>query len=306
MKLKLELKSVPKESTVIVGVSGGRDSMALVHALIHQRPDLKIIPAHVNHGLRDSADDDALFTRGMMQRWGLDCEFFKPHLPEGGNVEEWGREKRYEFFEKLLKKHHADFIFTAHHQDDDFETMLLHVLRGTRVKGLAGMAPIRDKLIRPLLYTPGGDITAYVEAQQIPFRNDPTNEDDRYMRNFLRHKIIPVLNHVYPGLAERWQTQKGYWNELQVMLENAALNFMQEFWDSKDGLHREAFKKLPYPLRATVLELWYLESTGKRIPDNATLDRWDEAIRTLEPRKKTEWEGKRFLVMSRERAKLSK
>ncbi len=310
MKLKLELKSVPKESTVIVGVSGGRDSMALIHALVHQRPDLKVIPAHVNHGLRDSADDDALFTRGMMQRWELDCEFFKPRPPETGNVEEWGREKRYEFFEKLLKKYHADFIFTAHHQDDDFETMLLHVLRGTRVKGLAGMAPIRGKLIRPMLYTSGTEISAYVEEHQIPFRNDPTNEDDRYMRNFLRHKIIPVLNHVYPGLAERWQTQKPYWNELQVMLESGALNFMQEFLDPKDGLHREAFKKLPYPLRATVLELWYLETTGKRVPDNATLDRWDEAIRTLEPRKKTEWDplgkkGQKFLMLTRERAKLA-
>lgn len=309
MKLKLELKAVPKESIVIVGVSGGRDSMALVHALIHQRPDLKIIPAHVNHGLRDSADDDALFTRGMMQRWGLECEFFKPRPPETGNVEEWGREKRYEFFEKLLKKHRADFIFTAHHQDDDFETMLLHVLRGTRVKGLAGMAPIRGKLIRPMLYTSGTEIGAYIEEHQIPFRNDPTNDDDRYMRNFLRHKIIPVLNHVYPGLAERWQTQKPYWNDLQVMLESGALNFMHEFLDPKDGLHREAFKKLPYPLRATVLELWYLETTGKRVPDNATIDRWDEAIRTLEPRKKTEWDplgkkGQKFLVLARERAKL--
>lgn len=309
MKLKLELKAVPKESTVIVGVSGGRDSMALVHALIHQRPDLKIITAHINHGLRDSADDDALFTRGMMQRWELECEFFKPRPPEGGNVEEWGREKRYEFFEKLAKKYSADFIFTAHHQDDDFETMLLHVLRGTRVKGLAGMAPIRGKLIRPLLYTSGTEISAYVEDQQIPFRNDPTNEDDRYMRNFLRHKIVPVLNHVYPGLAERWQAQKGYWNELQIMLETDALKFMEENLDPKDGLHRANFNKLPYPLRATILELWYWETTGKRIPDNATLDRWDEAIRTLDPRKKTEWSAEakkaKFLTMSKERAKLS-
>lgn len=309
MKLKLELKSVPKESTVVVGVSGGRDSMALVHALLSQRPDLKLIPAHINHGLRDGADDDALFVRGMMQRWELECEFFKPRPPEGGNIEEWGREKRYEFFEKLMKKHAADFIFTAHHQDDDFETMLLHTLRGTRVKGLSGMAHVRGHIVRPLLYTSRNEINAYTEANEIPYRNDPSNEDYRYMRNFLRHKIIPVLNHVYPGLAERWQGQKGYWNDLQVMLESGAQNFMNEFLDAKDGLHRKAYSQLPYPIRATVLELWYLQSTGKRVPDNATIDRWDEAILKLEPRKKTEWDptakkSGKFLMLTKERAKL--
>lgn len=310
MKLTLELKSVPKESTVVVGVSGGRDSMALVHALLNQRPDLKLIPAHINHGLRKEADDDALFVRGMMQRWELDCEFFKPRRPEEGNIEEWGREKRYEFFEKLAKKNNADFIFTAHHQDDDFETMLLHTLRGTRVKGLSGMAHVRGHIVRPLLYTSRNEINIYTESHEIPYRNDPSNEDYRFMRNFLRHKIIPVLNHVYPGLAQRWQGQKAYWNDLQMMLESGAQNFMNEFLDAKDGLHRKAYSQLPYPIRATVLELWYLQSTGKRVSDNATIDRWDEAILNLEPRKKTEWDptakkSGKFLTLTKERAKLT-
>jgi len=306
MKLQLDLKPVPKESTVIVGVSGGRDSMTLVHALLKQRPDLKLIAAHVNHGLRPDADEDADFTLGMMQRWEIPCEMFKPRPPEEGNIEEWGRNKRYEYFEKLLKKHKADFIFTAHHQDDDFESMMLHFLRGTRVKGLCGMAQTRDHLFRPMLYTSRAEVNAYTEAHQIPYRNDPMNEDDRFARSFLRHKIIPVLNHVYPGLAERWQAQKDYWSELQEMLEGSARSFMNEFLDAKDGLHRVAFTRLPFPLRATVLELWFRDTTGQRIPDSATLERWDTAIRTLEPRKKTEWHGKRFLTMSKERAKLNK
>lgn len=308
MKLNLHLKPVPKGSTVIVGVSGGRDSMALVHALLKQRPDLKLIAAHVNHGLRIDADEDAEFTEGMMQRWEVPCEVFAPRPPKEGNTEEWGRERRYEFFEKLRKKHKADFIFTAHHQDDDFESMMLHFLRGTRVKGLCGMAQNRDYLFRPMLYTSRMEVNAYVDAEQIPYRNDPTNDDDRYARNFLRNKVIPVLNHVYPGLAERWQKQKSYWNELQDMLEGSARSFMQEFLDSKEGLNRAAFTRLPYPLRSTVLELWYKDTTGKRVPDHATLERWDEAIRTLEPRKKTEWDSAskkaKFLVMTKERARL--
>lgn len=308
MKLSLHTREISKESCVIVGVSGGRDSMALIHALHAQRPDLQIIAAHVNHGLRPSSDEDAEFTRGMMQRWEIPVKVLRPRIPESGNVEEWGREKRYEFFEKLQKKYKATCILTAHHQDDDFESMLLHTLRGTRVKGLSGMLPKRDFLIRPLLFTPRSEINSYVEALQIPYRDDPTNEDDSYMRNFLRLKIIPVLNHVYPGLAERWQNQKKYWLELQHLLEASARTFMEEFLDKKEGLLRRAYKELPYPIRTTVLELWYQDSTGKRVTDNATLDRWDDAVFRFEPRKKTEWDPAskktKFLVLTKERAKL--
>lgn len=309
MKLSLHTREIPKESCVIVGVSGGRDSMALVHALRAQRPDLYIIAAHVNHGLRANSDEDAEFTRGMMQRWEIPVEVLRPRAPETGNLEEWGRDKRYEFFEKLRKKYKAAGILTAHHQDDDFESMLLHTLRGTRVKGLSGMLPKRGSLIRPLLFTPRSDINSYVEALQIPYRDDPTNEDDSFTRNFLRLKIIPVLNHVYPGLAERWQNHKKYWLELQTLLEGSARAFMEEFLDQKEGLLRRAYQELPYPIRITVLELWYQDSTGKRVMDNATLDRWDDAVLHFETRKKTEWDPTakkaKFLVLSKERAKLA-
>lgn len=312
MKLTLQHKEIPKEATVIVGVSGGRDSLALVHALLAQRPDLEIITAHVNHGLRAGSDDDAAFAEGMMKRWGLSCEVYKPHAPketgkskeEKPTFEAWGREKRYEFFQKLAKKHKADFILTAHHQDDDFESMMLHFLRGTRVKGLSGMLFQRENILRPLLFTPRHEINEYIEEMQIPFVEDPTNEDENFARNFLRHKIVPVLNHVYPGIAERWQKQKTYWLELQEMLEISAECFLDEFL-TKDGLNRAAYKELPFPVRATVLEIWFRETTGKMVPDSATLQRWDEAILKFPSRKKTEWDGKKFLVMTKETAKIS-
>lgn len=314
MKLALHLKEIPKNARVVVGVSGGRDSMALVYALLQQRPDLELITAHINHQLRADANADEAFVLGMMQRWGVDCKIFRPRPPEDGNIEEWGRDKRYEFFEKLRKKNKADFIFTAHHQDDDFESMLLHVLRGTRVKGLSGMMLNRDNLYRPLLLTSREQINEYVDANEIPYRNDPTNDNNEYSRNFLRNKVIPVLSHVYPGLAERWQKQKAYWVELQEMMEEAAKIFTDEYLDPKEGLHRKSYGALPYPLRATILELWFQKSTGKRVPDNATLERWDHAIRTFTPRKKTEWYSgqpslpssskAKFLVMTKERAKL--
>lgn len=313
MKLILNDKSIPKESTVIVGVSGGRDSMALIHALQEARKDLNLIVAHVNHGLRPSANSDAEFVKGMMLRWELPLEIFKPRPPETGNKEEWGREKRYEFFAKVAKKHKANFVVTAHHQDDDFESMMLHFLRGTRVKGLSGMLATRTDLtpplVRPLLYTSRTEINAYIGYHEIPYRDDPTNEDNTMTRNFLRNKVIPVLTHIYPGVAERWQKQKQYWLELQEMLETTARTFMNEFLDKKEGLSRSAYTKLPFPLRATILELWYHDSTGLQVEGSATLERWDNAIFTFDPRKKTEWNstgkaGQKFLSMSKERAKL--
>jgi tRNA(Ile)-lysidine synthase len=304
MKLHIEHEMIPKESTVIVGVSGGRDSVALIHALLAQRKDLKLVPAHVNHNLRASADDDQAFTVGMMQRWNLECEVYKPRPPKEGNTEAWGREKRYEFFEKLRKKHKASFILTAHHQDDDFESLMLHFLRGTRVKGLSGMRLERDGILRPLLFTPRSAINEYVKEAQIPFVDDPTNKDENFSRNFLRSKVIPVLNHVYPGLEERWQKQKNYWLELQDMLEVSAECFLDEFLTDA-GLNREAYRQLPMPIRATVLEIWLRETTGKMVPDSTTLARWDNAILTFNSRKKTEWDEGKFLVMTKEFAKLA-
>jgi tRNA(Ile)-lysidine synthase len=304
MKLTLQTKLIPKDATVIAGVSGGRDSMALTYALRAQRPDLKIVAAHVNHGLRPSSKSDADFVKGMMIRWEIPLETLAPKPPQDGNIEEWGRNKRYEFFTKLLKKHHATFIITAHHQNDDFESMLLHFVRGTRVKGLSGMQLLRENILRPLLYTSRAEIDAYISVHEIPYRDDPTNEDPMYSRNFLRNKVVPVLNHMYPGLAEKWQKQKPYWFELQAMLEESAQNFLNEFLTA-DGLSRQAYKKLGFPLRATILELWYKKSTGKMVEDSATLERWDNALLTFTPRKKTEWDGKKFLVMSKERGRIN-
>lgn len=278
--------------------------MALCHALLKQRPDLTIIPAHVDHGLRFSSTEDAEFVEGMMARWELPCETYKPRAPKSGNIEAWGREKRYEFFTKLIKKHKADLILTAHHQDDDVETLIMHLLRGTRVKGLSGMQLQREKLVRPLLFTPRSEINEYIEANEIPFREDPSNADENYTRNFLRNKVVPVLTHVYPDFPQRWQGQKDYWLELQAYLESQAQAFLNEHL-TEEGLARHHYRELPYPVRGTVLELWFRQSTGQRVQESSSLNRWDEAILNWHSRKKTEWTDGQFLVMSKGWAKLS-
>ncbi len=317
MKLRLDSTPILPKATLVIGVSGGRDSMALLHALHEQRKDLTLIVAHVNHGLRSTAKRDAEFVQQIAQEWKLPFELFSPKAPRSGNLEEWGRKKRYEFFAKVAEKYQAQCLVTAHHQDDDFESMLLHFLRGTRVKGLSGMsfarADLHPPLLRPLLYTSRAEIDAYLSHHKIPYHDDPSNENQSLARNFLRHQIIPSLSkaypQAYPGLAERWQSQKDYWLDLQKMLETMARDFMQEFLDENTGLSRTAYSKLPFPLRATVLELWYQDSTGLHVADSTTLERWDKAILSFTSGKKTEWNptgktGQRFLSLTKERAKL--
>jgi len=298
MKLSLSNDALPKEATLILGVSGGRDSMALCHALVNQRPDLTIIPAHVDHGLRTNSNEDAEFVLGMMARWELECEIYKPRAPKSGNIEAWGRNKRYEFFEKLRKKHKADLVITAHHQGDDIETLLMCLLRGARVKGLSGMQIKREHLVRPLLFTSRAEINDYIDANEIPFREDPSNSDEQFTRNFLRNKVVPVLSHVYSDFPQRWQGQKDYWIELQGMLETQAQAFLTEHL-TDEGLARAPYRELPYPVRSTILELWFRQSTGQRVQESANLKRWDEAILNWNSRKKTEWHNGQFLVMKK-------
>lgn len=162
----------------------------------------------------------------------------------------------------------------------------------------------REQILRPLLYTPRSEVNKYVEVNGIHYREDPTNEDTEFKRNFLRKNVVPVLQHVYPNFAPRWQAQKEYWVELQEMLEESARIFMDDHLIDGE-LQREAFRQLPFPLRATVLELWYGETTGKRIPNSLTLQRWDEAIRNWNSSKKTEWDEGQFLKILKKVAKLS-
>ena len=123
-------------------------------------------------------------------------------------------------------------------------------------------------------------------------------EEFKYTRNFLRNKVVPVLTHVYADFPQRWQGQKTYWQELQAMLEGQAQKFLDSHL-TDEGLARGPYRELAYPLRGTVLELWFRQTTGQRVQDAASLNRWDEAILNWPSRKKTEWTDGQYLVMKK-------
>lgn len=196
--------------TVIVGVSGGPDSTALLHALFVLRHELglSLHVAHFNHNWRKSAAMDERFVRRIAGQWGLPCTCARMpgrFAPAATAREERGRAQRLQFFQRLAKKINAPAIMLGHTQDDLVETVLMHILRGSGLQGMRGMLPHRRiqgvYLIRPLLGVRKKDILAYLERNGIRYRQDPTNRQDYFLRNRIRLELLPLLEKRYnPGI----------------------------------------------------------------------------------------------------------
>jgi len=195
-----ENKLLQSGDRVIVGVSGGPDSMALLH-ILHNLSSLlnfEIIAAHLNHGLREAAADEETFVRKNCQTIGVPC--FSRTVPvaqlareQKMTLEDAGRNARYNYFNELREELDAQKIATAHHHDDVAETVLLHLLRGAGIKGLRGILPIQGALIRPLLTVSKEDLYDYLQTEKIPYCLDQSNNDVYYLRNRIRHGLIPYL-----------------------------------------------------------------------------------------------------------------
>ncbi len=188
--------------TVVVGLSGGADSMTLLHILYELRDtyNLDIIAAHVNHGIRgDEAQRDQDFCQGVCDALGLKLEVLNVDVPSlakerGVSEEVAGRDVRYEFFGRLAGEQGK--IATAHNANDAVETMLLNLCRGTGLLGLASIPPTRANIIRPLIECSRDEIEQYIEENNLTYVTDSTNLTDDYTRNKIRHNIIPELTSV--------------------------------------------------------------------------------------------------------------
>jgi tRNA(Ile)-lysidine synthase len=183
---------------VLVAVSGGADSTALLHILNALASDLGITlaVAHLNHGLRGrAADDDARFVEGMAGRLKLKFHCHRIQLdPSAGSLEDSGRRARYAFFNRLAEDHGYTKIALGHHMDDNAEAVLLHLLRGSGIRGLSGIPPVRDQgIVRPLMELRRVEITSFLEEYQLAYVQDSSNADMRFDRNRVRQHLIPFL-----------------------------------------------------------------------------------------------------------------
>ncbi|HVM98073.1 MAG TPA: tRNA lysidine(34) synthetase TilS, partial [Candidatus Acidoferrales bacterium] len=190
---------------VVVGLSGGPDSVALLAALIKlsSQFDLTVMAAHLNHGLRGvDALNDQIFAQQIAERLGTHCEVGTASISSRANVESQAREARYAFLFEVAKRFGACRIATAHTVDDQAETFILRLLRGAGWDGLRGIAPVReDGVIRPLIDCRRQEVMTFLTACELPFRIDQSNCDRRFSRNRIRHEVMPLLTSFNPSVA---------------------------------------------------------------------------------------------------------
>jgi tRNA(Ile)-lysidine synthase len=190
------------EDRILVAVSGGIDSMTLLHALSVLRPRLRFsLVAHgVDHGLREAAVQELDTAARFARQLEVPFSRSKVELRSGGNIQHRARELRYAALETAAEHLDATLIATAHHADDRAETVLLRLLRGAGPEGLAVLPVRAGRRIRPLVRATRADIAAHAERHRIPSHEDPSNADRRFLRSQVRHELLPLLERMSPGI----------------------------------------------------------------------------------------------------------
>lgn len=187
-------------SRIVAGVSGGADSVCLLAVLVRLKDSCgwQIAAVHVNHGLREEAGEDARFVEQLCERWEI--PFFLREEDVNARAKQWGmseeeagRRVRYQAFEEAAESFGADRIAVAHNRDDRAETLLFHLFRGTGLKGMASIRPVRGNIIRPLLDTGREEIEEWLEKNGLAWRMDRSNETDTYTRNRIRRHVLPYV-----------------------------------------------------------------------------------------------------------------
>ncbi len=192
--------------SVLVGVSGGQDSVALLHSLAQLRPDLRLGAVHVHHGMRgERADGDAACVRGLCEALRTECFVSRRDVPaesaeSGLNAEQAGRLARYEEYERVTREQGFDRIATGHTRTDRAETMLLNLFRGAGLRGLSSIPPRRGQIIRPLILATRDETAQYCRRHELPICTDESNLDPEYARrNLIRLHLMPIIEEHFPG-----------------------------------------------------------------------------------------------------------
>jgi tRNA(Ile)-lysidine synthase len=205
---------------LLVGVSGGRDSVALLHALAEAGLE-RLVVCHLDHMLRPDSDEDAWFVSELAGKYGYPFEADRVNVKNiaeerGLSIEAAGREVRYEFFTQVARTHWIPRVLLAHHADDQVETLLLNLFRGSGRTGLAAMQPVsirevrgaRMEIHRPLLGVWRDEVSSYVNKHRLRFHEDKSNADPRFTRNRVRHEVLPFLEKSFDRDLKRvlWRT----------------------------------------------------------------------------------------------------
>jgi len=237
---------------LFLAVSGGLDSMVLLH--LFQQLEYEIAVLHCNfqlRGLESFGDQD--FIRNYCEENNIslfttqfDTEAFAKDYKLSTQIA--ARELRYNWFYELLETHKFDYVLTAHHADDNLETFIINLSRGTGLEGLIGIPEQNDKIIRPLLPFSRDEILKYAQENSIEWREDSSNASNKYLRNKIRHDLVPVLKVINPNFLKAFQKTQSYLQESNEMVEDASIMIYQQVAkEAGDEIHFDLnqLKKLP-------------------------------------------------------------
>ena len=258
---------IQKGDKIIIGISGGADSICLFHMLflLKDKWDLSLIPVHINHNLRKTALRDETFVKKFCEERGYTLQIFSEWIEEYAkerklSLEEAGREYRYQVFRETLEREHADKIAVAHHENDVAETFLFHSIRGSSIQGLGAIKPKNREIIRPLLCLTKKEIETYLKQNQLKWMEDETNLDNHYSRNKLRNQVIPVLEKMNPKAVQHIANCANDLREINEYIKAEAKKaFELCVKESREGLLllEEPFFDLPDVLKREVIKLIY-------------------------------------------------
>ncbi|MGC1632813.1 MAG: tRNA lysidine(34) synthetase TilS [Gelidibacter sp.] len=236
------------DSRLLLAISGGLDSVVLAH-LCHKL-NLIVSFAHCNFNLRGAESDaDEEFVLALSE--DLEQEIFIESFEteayakqEGISIQMAARELRYNWFSEIADQLHFDYILVAHHADDNLETFLINLSRGTGLEGLTGIPEVSDKIVRPLLPFSRETLEKYAVSEAIQWREDSSNASTKYLRNKLRHDIIPILKQMNPQLLQNFQTTISNLQDSQDLIEDVVLEVQKKVVEVEDNQIKLNIKKI--------------------------------------------------------------
>ncbi len=257
--------------SVALACSGGLDSVVLAHAFRQRFPQCQARLLHVNHGLQAQADVWQQQVGQWAEHWGFDYLSAKVEVVlNGQGLEAAAREARYAQFAAWQRP--GEWLLLAHHQQDQLETLMLRLMRGAGVSGLAGMRPLRPfsqgQIFRPFLRLAKEQLLAYAQQQELNWIEDPSNADSRFDRNFLRQQVMPLLAKRWPGYAKSWQRSQQHLAEIADLTEDRWQEMLSHRLTAEQGLKVVAWQDLPaqdqYGLIRQWLALWGLSMPSQQ------------------------------------------
>jgi tRNA(Ile)-lysidine synthase len=282
------------KSVYIVAVSGGVDSVVLLHKLAsrYSVDDLKApkyIVAHFDHGIRPDSSKDAEFVQQLANEFDLEYEYGEGNLGSDAS-EATARTARYEFLRQVKAKYGADRIITAHHQDDLLETMVLNMIRGTGPRGLSPMNNQHD-ILRPLINRTKTELIEYAKEHKLNWHEDSTNSDEKYLRNYIRKYIMPKLALETEKLLSINRKVEMLYHDIDMRITTIL--------PKQNVLSRVWFVVLPYKVQKEIMRAWLIRCGVESI-DSPLLERVTIAVKTLPRGKKIDIDGKLWLVSEKQ------